>query len=453
MEKGVSISAGKLATWQSKLPGKAAFSRLSKSPFVRNILLVMTGTAVAQIIGFALSPIISRLFSPGDFGIFGSFDAVASIVGTVVTLQYSQAIILPREDGDGMNLLALSCASTFLLATICLGACVIAPGILNGLMKTTGIWALILLVLATLVAGINQSFQSWCVRAKAFKHTAGSQVVRSLSSSGTQLACGGFGFGAAGLVCSSVLADLLASVNLGRVVFRDWRGLRQNIGWQHIWRLAAQYRDFPMYSATSALINALSLGLPILLLTHFYGLSVAGAYAFAMRVLSTPMGFILTALRQVLLQKAAKVHNDGGELLRLYAKITAGLFVVAVLPALILVAWSPRLFSWIFGPQWVMAGNFASSLVVWLVFMFCNVPAIIFGRIIRIQRQMFAFDIALLVLRTGGLYLGGLYLPASSTIWIFAAVGGVMNIVLIIIVGYKLRKAKRAYVPATGWNT
>ncbi|MCK7480582.1 MAG: hypothetical protein M0C28_27660 [Candidatus Moduliflexus flocculans] len=61
-----------------------------------------------------------------------------------------------------------------------------------------------------------------------------------------------------------------------------------------------------MYSASQNIINAVSGGLPVLLLTRFFGLPIAGAYAFAMGVLTFPMGFVLSALRQVLFQKASE---------------------------------------------------------------------------------------------------------------------------------------------------
>jgi lipopolysaccharide exporter len=442
MEKDLPLTDYSGSSLRAKAQIRNFAGRLRNSIFVRNILVVMTGTAVAQVIGFALSPIISRLFTPTDFGIFGSFGAVASIIGTLVTLQYSQAIILPKSVADAINLLALSCLCTLLLSLLCLAACLIAPDTLNGLMKTAGVWTLGLLVCATLVSGINQSFQAWCVRTKAFTQTSTSQVVRSVSSNGIQLGCGSLGIGAVGLVCSSVIADILSTLNLGRVVLRDWRVLGQYLGWAHMRRLAVEYGDFPLYSASTNLINSLSLGLPMLLLTHFYGLAVAGAYAFSMRILSTPMGFVLNALRQVLLQKAAEVHNEGRRLMPLYAKISIGLFAMALLPSLLLMLWAPQFFAWIFGSQWSLAGEFSSSLVIWLLFMFCNVPAALFGRIIRIQRQMFLFDVSVLLMRTASLYIGGSYLSPSSTILLFSCVGGIMNVIFIGLVGRKLWKAE-----------
>jgi len=68
------------------------------------MLIVMSGTALAQIIGFALTPIISRLFTPADFGIFGSFSAIVGVVLAGITLDYSQAIMLPKEKNDALDL-------------------------------------------------------------------------------------------------------------------------------------------------------------------------------------------------------------------------------------------------------------------------------------------------------------------------------------------------------------
>ncbi len=418
--------------------------RLKKSFFVRNILVVMSGTAAAQVIGFALTPIISRFFSPSDFGVFGSFNSVAGIIAAGVTLQYTQAIMLPKQKEDAINLFVVSCLCTCIVAFLCLIGCVVVPTALNGLMKTNGIWALGLLVVATTISGLNESCGAWCVRVKAFKRTSASQVIRSLSSNGTQIGLGYFRAGGAGLIISSILADILASLNLARVVFRDLGELYRNIRWKRMKQLAKDYSDFPMYSASMNVINSLSLGLPVLLLAYFYGIAVAGAYAFGMRILSVPMGFVLTALRQVLFQKAAETHNDGERLMPLYVKITSGLFALTLLPSLVIFIWAPQLFAWVFGSQWHLAGEFARSLMLWMMFMFCNLPAVLFSRIIRIQRKMFVFDIIVLSARAIVLFVGGMYLSAVYTILLISLVGAILNIVFIFIVGRLLMRKEGA---------
>jgi lipopolysaccharide exporter len=414
--------------------------KLKKSSFLKNILVVMSGTAVAQVISFALTPIISRLFSPSDFGIFGSFSAIAGIIAAGATLEYSQAIMLPKEKENAINLLAFSLVCTFTISFLCLLFCLIAPATVSGVMKTEGIWPLALLVFATMIAGVNEACQAWAVRAKAFKHTSASQVIRSFSSNGMRIGFGYLKGGAAGLIVSNVLANILASINLVRVLLPDLAALRSRIRWGLMKRLARDYRDFPMYSASQNVINSLSSGLPVLLLTRFYGIAVAGAYAFGIGVLQVPMSFVSTALRQVLFQKACESQHEGGSLAALYVKTTAVLFVMVLLPSLILIIWAPQLFTWIFGSRWLLAGELARSLVIWLAVSFCNLPAVLFARTIRIQRFVFFYDIALLAMRSLALILGGLYLNAQQTVMTFALVGSAMNAFLIFRVGRAVMK-------------
>lgn len=400
----------------------------------------MTGTALAQVIGYALTPIISRLFSPTDFGVFGSFNAVSSVIAAGATLEYGQAIMLPKEKKDAINLLIFAFLCTLAISFLCLIFCLALPATVNNLMKTKGAWALALLVLATLVAGVNQLFQAWAVRVKAFRQTSTSQVIRSVSSNGVRIPLGYFKAGAPGLIISTILGNILASINLVRVLIPDLSALRSSVRWAKMKQLAKEYRDFPTYSASQNVVNALSSGLPVLLLTRFYGISVAGAYAFGISVLQLPMSFILTALRQVLFQKACETQHHGGSIANLYVKTTATLFLMALVPSVILIIWAPQLFTWIFGSRWHMAGELARSLIIWLGVAFCNLPAAMFARIIRIQRSVFLYDLALLAARSLALVLGGRYLNVHQTVMLFALIGAFMNIILILYVGHAVMK-------------
>jgi O-antigen/teichoic acid export membrane protein len=415
-------------------------AKLKNSAFVRNVFVVMSGTALAQVISFALSPIISRLYSPTDFGVFGSFTAILSVVGSGMTLEYSQALMLPKQKKDAFGLFAISCLSSFLITAFCLAICLVAPRFIINFTKAPNAWILVLLIIGILSSGLSQTFQGWCVRVKAFKHTSASQVIRSLSSNGMQIGLGYLKGGAFALIFGLILGDMLATLSLAKVVLRELKVLWRSISWTRLWQLAKEYRDFPLYSATTNVINSLSLALPIFLLTHFYGIATAGAYAFGIRLMQAPMELVLRALRQVLYQKASETHNEGGRLVPLYMKITGGLFAIGFLPSLVLFIWAPQIFAWLFGAQWQTAGVFARSLVVWLLFSFCNLPAVLFTQIIGRQRSKFFIDQIQLIARALALIIGGMYLPASKTVLLFSSVGAVMNVVYIAIIGFALMK-------------
>lgn len=419
---------------------KSIFSVLKDSSFVKSVLVVMTGTAAAQAVGFALSPIISRLFTPSDFGVFGSFGAVAMVILAGATLDFSQALILPKDNEDAINVFALSCVSTVLITLLCLVVFLFAGDYVQNLMKTPSSMFVALLLLAILVGGLHRSVESWSIRVKAFKRMSASQVIRSLSSNGSQVGLGLLKTGAIGIVCATILGEVLATLTLLRVFHRDLSVLRRSIRWRRMKEMFAEYRKFPIYSAPREVINALSRGLPVLLLANFFGIAVAGAYAFGVRILSVPMNFVLRALRPVLFQKASEIYNQGGSLMPLYAKITGGLFLLVIAPSVMLFVWAPPIFAWVFGAQWHVAGEFARWLILWLAVMLCNLPSSIFAKIIRWQRQSLFFDVALIIIRALSLVLGGLYLSALHTVVVFSVVSSVMNVVWIALVGIAIMK-------------
>ncbi|MEI6193987.1 MAG: oligosaccharide flippase family protein [Verrucomicrobiota bacterium] len=372
---------------------------LLKGAFFKNIFTVIFGTAVAQVISLALMPVVSRIFTPADFGAFGSFTAVLGVFGAGATLQYSQALMLPKEETEAAHLFVLSCLATLGLASLCLLFNLVSPGYMLGMMKTSGMtWLLWLLPLAVLVNGLNQALQAWCIRRKAFRKTSGSQIVRSLFATGSQVIMGLCGLGGGGLVGGSVLGDTAASFTLcGAMPQGDYRHFWACRHWSQLWQTARKFNDFPAYAAPQNVLNAASQGIPVLLLAQYFGAAVAGGYALSIRVLQAPMNLVLTALRQVLFQKFSEAHNHGQKLFPLFLKMTTGLAMLAVIPCFIGFVWSPKLFGSILGKDWGEAGIYARWMILWLGMGFCNVPAILLGRILRQQRSLLLFDIMLLI--------------------------------------------------------
>ena len=398
--------------------------RLIRSAFFKNVSIVMTGTAAAQLITFSLTPVISRLFTPEDFGVFGSFQSVLGVLSAAVTLQYSQAIMLPKRKEDATSLFFVSCLSVVFVSTLSFLVCRIFPAQIMSLLNASNAWVPVLLSISVLVNGLNQSVQAWCVLRKEFKRTSTSQVIRSLSASGIWTAGGLANAGSIVLILGTVIGDFAASLNLLRGALRDIREALPNITWKRTRGLSYEYRDFPIYSAPQNLMNALSQGLPVLLLGHYYGVGIAGAYAFGIRLLQAPMNLVLTALWQVLFQKASETHNNGEDLIPLFVRTTCGLAAIAVIPSTIIFIWAPDIFGRVFGQAWREAGVYARWLVLWMFVSFCNVPANICARILRQQRNMFLLECAILASRVSILVAGGLFCSALQTIVMFCLAAG-----------------------------
>ncbi len=74
-----------------------------RSEFSRNVLTLMTGTTIAQAIPIAISPILTRIYTPEDFGMLALFIAITAIFGSIANGRYELATMLPKKDRYGIG--------------------------------------------------------------------------------------------------------------------------------------------------------------------------------------------------------------------------------------------------------------------------------------------------------------------------------------------------------------
>ena len=432
------------ALWKEMI-SLGGLQRLKGRGFFRNIMVVMSGTALAQLIGFAFSPVLSRLYGPMEFGIFGSYLSVVGVLSAAATLNYTDALMLPRSDDEAAPLFLVACLSTVALAFGTGLFCLLAPG---AWLQACGMGnlgrCLWFLPFSVLVLGLGQSLTSWCVRMQAFKKTSQSQIMRSLTACASQAVGGLGGPSGTGLIAGVVLADTTLAAFLGRTALAQHRPLfLASARWPILRRMAKEYRQFPIYGCPQAVMNSVSQGIPVLVLAHYYGMVTAGAYAFGIRLLQVPMNFVLTSLRQVLFQKLAHIHSTGGDLFSPFLRSTGALIAISIVPSCVGFLVAPSLFVFVFGEQWRQAGEFSRWLIFWLSPMFCNVPSSLTARILRLQRTLLLLDIALLSSRAAILVVGGIWLRSIQTVIAFSLVGAAFNIAFVIYMALHLWRGRK----------
>lgn len=83
-------------------------SKFKKSnDFIKNSITLVLGSGFSQVIPLAFSPILSRVFSPTEFGILAFFMACTSIATLFATGYYENAIVIPKDDNTSLNLVGL----------------------------------------------------------------------------------------------------------------------------------------------------------------------------------------------------------------------------------------------------------------------------------------------------------------------------------------------------------
>jgi O-antigen/teichoic acid export membrane protein len=330
----------------------------------RAVLTLLAGGALAQALPLLLGPWLTRLFTPGEFGVYHLFAAVAANAAVVACARYEFALPLAADETEATALRTL--CRRLLLATTGLAALggigwALVIGQAWPLWLPAAVGALGLVSLATLQATRAQRFSRLAV-ARVLQHGGGAVL---------QLAAGLLQAGVNGLIVAPVAAALAALAVLG------WPGPANAARAQ--WLAAARaHRSFPLLNTPHAFLGALQDTLAIALVAGSLGPAAAGAWGLALRYLKAPATLVGGAVSQALYPRLAPAGGqvagctaEGRRLVRRTMLLLAAL--AAPLVALLWVL-GPVLFVLAFGEAWADAGILARALALYIGLHFVASP-------------------------------------------------------------------------------
>jgi O-antigen/teichoic acid export membrane protein len=379
---------------------------LSKGSFVRSVTVLAGGTALAQVITVAVSPFLTRLYRPEDFGLLGAYVAVLGLAVPLASWRYEFAIPLPKSEQEAFNLLIMALGTVVVMtALLALGIGVFGQRLVVWMKAPALRPYLWLLPVGLLGAGAYQALNYWAVRRQAFAVIARTKLAQSTGSVGTQLLAGLGVPGPLGLIAGHVVGQVGGGSSLARLVMRSWATLGQSISWRQMRAMAKRYWRFPVFSASASLFNSATTQVPTLLLTVFYGADVTGWFILGQRVLGAPADLIGNSIGQVYLSEAARlVGTDPVALRQLFFRTGGRMALIAAAPMLVIMVWGPWLFSRIFGLQWLAAGSYARLLAVWVFFGLVISP-IASLNVLERQDLFLLWNVGRSILTVGGLFL------------------------------------------------
>ncbi|NLN49219.1 MAG: oligosaccharide flippase family protein, partial [Clostridiales bacterium] len=382
---------------------------LTKRPFIRNVLIVASGTAAAQAVRIALSPIITRLYGPESFGLLGVFTAIVGIIGPISALAYPIAIVLPKENREARGLLRLSVYISFFIATSTLLLLLLLNNQIAIAFRIVDIAPFLFLIpLVIVFSGLLQVAEQWLIRTQQFGVTAKVTIIQAIILQGGQVGIGLFHPSALVLIISSVLGQglkaLMMIVGARRSLYTESENSCKETA--STINLAKKYKDFPIYRAPEISISAVSQSLPILLLTSFFGPASAGFYSIGKTVLNLPTQLIGKAVGDVFYSRISGAANNNENLSRPIGKATLVLGAIGILPYGLVIALGPWLFSFVFGTAWTPAGEYARWIALWSLFGFMNRPSVVALPVLSAQAFHLKYTVFMLIVRVVVLAVG-----------------------------------------------
>jgi len=412
---------------------------LKQNRYLLQILTLMSGTLMAQVVLFTFIPILTRLYTPTEFGNYSLFFILSTIIGMVSSFRYEQAIMLPKSERDAQTLVFISAIITISTSFILIIIITIFYDFFLNYFNNQRylVW---LLPFSVLVTGLIQVFNTYATRKEYYKKMATIKVTESVTTVGTQGISRAF-FSFDGLIFGKFLSNLYTLYLLV-----SWHLKKQTLQLKHFnkRRIKAnikRHENFPKYFTLATFLNSVSQNIPILLFTSLFSPAVAGLYALTHRILQAPIQLVANSTRSVFYQKASKMYANREDIRPLYLSTTKGLVKLFIIPFITILFFGKEIFSMLFGEEWAVSGMIAQITIIWFFFTFINPPVTVMYNILGEQKAQLIFQIVGLVTRTLAIYAGFYFFKSYfSSIILFTTVSVIHNLLIFTYIYYIMRK-------------
>ena len=385
---------------------KRARAYLEKNKFLKNLTLLAGSTALAQAVGVLVSPILTRLYTPEDFGVLSLYSSILGILTHQMTLSYEYSIPIAADDDSALDLLflcflvvtAMTAVVSFFLKPIVS----IFAGDLTLELILPFLWVI---PIGAFLGAIYNSLNFISVRTRNYKLLARTKITQVTMQSAAQIGVGFVFEGPIGLLLGFVVGRSAGIRSQFKYTREKYKNVWGKTTFKRMLQLAVQYKNFPLLQTWATLLNNAGTQLFPLLLNVFYGPTVAGFYYLSQKVIGMPVTLISNSAKQVYIGDVSEyLKSNPRKLLGIFMKLTGRMLLIGVLPCLILTLFGREIFSLIFGVKWDEAGRYVQVMAFSFLLKFGSES---FVNLALLERQALSFVWSLLrmILTIGGLFL------------------------------------------------
>lgn len=338
--------------------------------------VVILGSALGFGINLLLTPVLSRLYSPGAFGLFATVIAVATSLVGVSTLRLE---VRAQSSGDDSETRTL-----FRCALVAAGLCSLVAGLVAVVAVLLGAPLVWLSTPLVVLAGSLQIVgAAMYVRRQRYRDLGVANFLQGAGTGAVQVSAGAV----SPHVHSLVLGFLVARLTwLGSM-----RGLRGPSG--GLWSTWLSHRRYAVVAGASAGVNSVAGQLIVILPAFFGGVAVAGALAMAIRLLVSPLGIIAQGVSSATVGEVGRRLRDGVPSVGLVDKAVRDLLVVGLLPCAGAAVLGPLLAPVVLGEEWAQTGTLLALLAPGALAQFVGSPL---GQLLNVagaSRSLLRWDI------------------------------------------------------------
>lgn len=353
----------------------AVLIKFKKSEFTVNVLTLISGTAIAQAIPLAISPVLSRIYNPEDFGAMAVFLSIYAIVTIIATLRLEYAVIIPVEDKDALNIASLSIFSSLIMGIFSLILLLFFENSVRDYFKYSDAGAsLYLIPFCVLLYGIYQNLYYWFNRKKEFKQTSLNFVARSITTSSIKLLLGFVDLFRGGLIYGTIAGQFISSIMFILAIIKRYINELSLISISGMKKQWARFYKLAITLTLSHGLQGIYSQLPTLFIAKYFDLMTIGFVALSTKVVTLPISVISSAFGDVFRQKATEEYHKTGTFNTIFISTLKKTFAISIIPFCLTFFFAPPLFGFVFGNEWVKAGEYLQIIIIGEFFAFVINP-------------------------------------------------------------------------------
>lgn len=395
-----------------------------KNEIIRNCTTLLSGTAIAQCVTFLAYPVIARLFSSEDFGIYTTILSYIDILVILSTARYDQAIMISKDINE-VAAIAKLCRILCLIVTamVTVAACLIIA-----FSQASKLDLMILFIpLLVFFSGQYRIYTILFNKYKEFKRIAASEITTGIIGTGLKIISGMVGLFKIGLPLATVLGRIA-----GNATF--YLQLRKKplpkTDKATIIQMMKKHKNFPLFTMPKDFINSFSINLPFTLLAIYFDQAFIGLFSMAFTFTFRPMNIINSAYDKVLYERISTKYLNGQPILKDIVRFFSYNYLVAIPLFITAFIFAEPILTLILGQEWSGTATYFRYMIPWIGVMLISSSISFVPYLFNKQRNEALLYALLFVIRLVAIIIGIYHNDFDLAIMLFCGAGTIFTLAI-----------------------
>ncbi len=391
-----------LDSFKKNLPRK----ELITIPIIRNTLKLASSNVVLMFLPLLVTPILSRLYTPMDYGDWGVYSSLMFIINSFIFLSYENVIVKSSSE-DEIPLIVFLCG---IISSIIIGifAIFLIWGNVIGFLYFSNFPAKLLFICTLFVCACNSILLCIANRNRLYGQMSISNIINGAGQALIRILLGIFPIVTFGLMVGNFLAHLIAALFLFLVLFSSLKLYDWNVATKHLLLTAKKYKKFPIYDAPARFLEFTVGNIVVIILSFYFGRGDVGCFSMVLQFILLPITVVGSAMGSVYYRELSENCKSIESIQSVTRKVAKLTFYLSIVPMIFLTFGGDKLLVLFLGEKWIYAGRMALIMSIYSLPVILTEPLLPAFRVLDCQKIRFKYNLINLFVSVGSLVVASL---------------------------------------------